>query len=134
MHRSTSPRRGRLAATLAAVMLCASAGCAADDGVAPSALVGHRLDALTIELSLDTTLLVQDLSVLIDVVPSYDGNDDDGAWIVIAACADAADVFEATTVEVAVLPALEAPSDLDERIDAGEFVDAVSCDDGRTFR
>ncbi|MFC7431811.1 MULTISPECIES: hypothetical protein [unclassified Agrococcus] len=89
---------------------------------------------LTSALSIDTTLLVQDVSVLLDVAPAYDANDDGSAWVVVAACADAADVLEAATVEVAVLPVLEAPSDLDERIDADDFTDAVSCDDGRTFR
>ncbi|GAA2176259.1 hypothetical protein GCM10009846_29350 [Agrococcus versicolor] len=100
----------------------------------PSSFVGLELDLLSYELSENTVLLVQDVSTLVGGMPAYDGSGDDAAWIIVAACADAADVFDATTVEVAVVSAVDPPSDLDERIDDREFDDAVSCDDGRTFR
>jgi hypothetical protein len=117
-----------------AILACVLAGCGSEPDVVPGSFVGLELDLLSYELSDETVLLIQDVSTLVGMVPAYDGSGGDSAWIVVAACADAADVFEATAVEVAVVSAVDPPSHLDERIDDGEFDDADSCDDGRTFR
>lgn len=75
------------------------------------------------------TQLVQDVSVTVGREPQFTGDDlASDLWIVVAACADADDVNEATVLEVAVIPRDAFTASVEQRVSDGEFDDTVVCD------
>lgn len=76
----------------------------------------------------DLTRLVQDVSVAVDLEPTFDGSQlDSGAWTIVAACADVADVRKASVLEVAVVPSDAFSPSVAGQVAAGDFDDTVTC-------
>ncbi|MHA7133828.1 hypothetical protein [Oerskovia turbata] len=87
---------------------------------------GSTLDVLDAHLSEETTLMVQDLSVLLDAEPTYGRTSaSPERWLIIAACADTDVIDTATTVEVAVIPNRLATPAIHEKIDANEYLEVL---------
>lgn len=87
---------------------------------------GSTLDVVDAHLSQETTLMVQDLSVLLDAEPTYGRVATfPQEWLIIAACADTDDIDTATTVEVAVIPDRLATPAIHEKIDANEYLEVL---------
>jgi hypothetical protein len=116
-----------------ALVLISMSGCGAEPDLAPRDLVGEPLELLTSAITEQTTLLVQDVSVVVGRAPTYDENEDASAWEVVAACSDHESIAQSVVVEVAVVPASAMTAGLEERLRAGELDDAVSCE-GLPFR
>lgn len=97
-----------------------------------SEAVGLPLSNVTIEIPETSTLLIQDVSPRVGLESTYRSWDDDN-WIVVASCADSANLGDASIVEVAVIPKAAYTSTVREDLAGDRFESAVSCD-GRSYR
>lgn len=130
-------------APLVIALLAVTSGCSTTASREPTltptgapltSYVGLTFDSVTTRLRPDTTVVVQDVSVLVGTDPTYTqiafGSPE---WDVVAICADQETIEEATSVEVSIVPAVVAsPSFLDEARD-GDHDTTVTCD-GRPHR
>lgn len=100
------------------------AGCS-DPSMEVSAAVGAPLSSVTVEIPETSTLLIQDVSPRVGREATYrSGNDDN--WVVVASCADNANLGDASIVEVAVIPKAAYTSTVREEVARDRFVSAVS--------
>lgn len=77
----------------------------------------------------DATLMVQDVSVVVDATPSYNASQQTSTqWIVVAACSDSRTIDDAGTVEVAVIPADDYDDAVRAQVADGEMASTVVCD------
>jgi hypothetical protein len=104
--------------------------CGAPPSLDPSGLIGKTMERVDEEVGeRDITQLVQDVSVTVGREPVFTGDDlASDLWTVVAACADAADVYDATVLELAVIPADSFSASIARQVSAGDFDDTVVCD------
>ncbi|QUB99057.1 hypothetical protein [Cellulosimicrobium cellulans] len=90
---------------------------------------GNTLDVVDAHLGQESTLIVQDLSVLVDAEPTYGSvASSPEEWLIVAACADTDVIDTATDVEVGVIPDRLATPSIHEKIRANEYLEAIgSC-------
>lgn len=122
-----------LVSGLALCLYASLAGCAAQAQMATNDAVGRSLTLVADQVLEASTLLIQDVSPRVGVPASFSDAAGYDEWVVVAACADAADLRSASTVEVAVIPQVSYTTGVRSAVRHDEFVDAVSCD-GRAFR
>jgi hypothetical protein len=106
-------------------------GCATP-GLSIEETVGMSLPRIDDHVAETSTLLVQDVSPRVGEDASYSMNNQ-SAWVVVASCADAVVVDDASETEVAVIPERTYTDDVREQIADGAFADAVACD-GLSYR
>lgn len=103
-------------------------------GAPLTSYVGLGFDSVTTKLRPDTTVAVQDVSVLVGKDPTYTqiafGSPE---WDVVAICADQETLEEATSVEVAIVPVADASSSFLNGVREGEQESTVTCE-GRPYR
>ncbi|MGM1016764.1 MAG: hypothetical protein ACQEW8_04420 [Actinomycetota bacterium] len=126
--------RTRLVAAALALSALGVTGCTAEAEpvLKPAEVVGGPFQAVWDAVGDEATLLVQDSSPRVDREPTFTDQEPAG-WVVVAACADDADLRQATSVEVAVIPEDTFTTDVREDLEAGEYTDAVDCE-GRECR
>jgi hypothetical protein len=90
---------------------------------------GTTLDVVDAHLRQESTLIVQDLSVLVDAEPTYGRvATSPEEWLIVAVCADTDVIDTATDVEVGVIPDRLATPAIHEKIHANEYLEAIgSC-------
>ncbi|MFJ4223816.1 hypothetical protein [Microbacterium sp. NPDC089695] len=77
----------------------------------------------------DATYLVQDVSPIFDVDPSYNGDQfGSSQWTVVAACADEKWLETSTTIEIAVAPTASVSAAELASARAGDYSDSLVCD------
>ncbi|MBD8585989.1 hypothetical protein IFT90_15645 [Frigoribacterium sp. CFBP 8766] len=103
-------------------------------GAPLTSYVGLTFDSVTSKLRPDTTVVVQDLSVLVGKDPTYTqiafGSPE---WDVVAICADQEMLEEASSVEVAIVPVADASPSFLNGVREGEQKSTVTCE-GRPYR
>lgn len=111
-------------------------GCATDTD--ESHTVGDTVGSTLAEtegwFSEDSTLLVQDVSVLFDLEPEYTADEETSSrWTVLAGCSSGEYLSDSETVEIAVAPTDQIDDEAMARLEDGEYRDAVVCE-GREYR
>ncbi|MFC8597599.1 hypothetical protein [Isoptericola sp. NPDC057191] len=101
----------------AAFLLCA---CGSQAALAPEAARGQTLDVLNQHTPASAQVVVQDVSTIVDLEPSYPVGAPE-SWIILAACADSATIDDASYVEVSVIPAESTTRELRGRIQENDF-------------
>lgn len=96
-------------------------------------MVNHTLDQTIEDVPQDSELLVQDVSHRVGDAPRYDPNSPPEGWFVVAVCADAPVVSEATSVELAVVPSQAVTIEIRRDVREGQYLNAVWCE-GRPYR
>jgi hypothetical protein len=87
---------------------------------------GTTLDVVDAHLKQESSLTVQDLSVLVDAEPTYGRvATSPEEWLIVAACADTDVIDTATDVEVGVIPDRLATPRTREKIRANEYLEAI---------
>lgn len=82
----------------------------------------------------DVYFIVQDVSNLVGIEPSYTPQDyGSPSWEVVALCADQPTLQNATSIEIAIIPALGATEDVTKNAREGAYADSVTCDE-RPYR
>lgn len=119
--------------SLASVALCAALmasllGCDASSRLKLSDLPGEPVSSLRGEVRDNSNVIVQDLSVIVDLEPSYTSEDiNSDRWIVIAACGDDELVARASEIQLGVIPRESLNATIEEEIERGEFDSSISC-------
>lgn len=113
-----------------ALILVALTSCSAAPALDPEMFLGETLEEVSQQLGErdDLTQLTQDVSVAVGREPTFTEPDlESTLWTVVAACADADDVNEATVLEVAVIPTDTLTAAVARDVSDGVFADTVSC-------
>lgn len=116
---------GLLATTL--VLTGCSAGLDTTDGV------GKDLAVVSEAMPEQSTLLIQDASPRVGEEATYSDASDQQQWVVVAICADAEQLKDTTSVEVAIILKDSFTKTIKAELADGNFDDAVACE-GRSFR
>lgn len=92
--------------------------------------VGKPLSSVNRSTSDETGLLIQDSSPRVGERASFDlSTSDPSDWIVVAICADDSELNSAHAVEISIIPRSAYTPSVKSEVAAGEFLDAVTCDD-----
>ena len=128
----TDRRQVATAVVVIALLLFASA-CSTDAPSSyrgPSDLLGLALETARSSFPEDATVLIQDVSPVVELDASYQDGVADDRWTVVSACSSADLIADSDLVEVAVIPSGAFTPAVEERMNDGEFRDAVTSCEG----
>ena len=125
-----SVRTATIGAVSAFVLLLSS--CTASDAsdASPHDLLGKTLEDARSSFPDDTTVIIQDASPRVGRAASYRDELNDGGWTIVSACSSAELLSDSESIEVAVIPTGSLTSAISQRIEDGDFRDAVTGCDG----
>jgi hypothetical protein len=96
-----------------------------DEGTADM-LLGRSLEVARDVLPSEATVLIQDISPAVELLPTYRDGEGEDRWTVVSACSSSELIAESDLVEVAVVPTSSFTPSVEERMTDGEFGDAVT--------
>lgn len=118
---------GATTATLLVLGLAACTG-TTGTGTKPQTIVGRSFAEAEQALPDDAVFLVQDVSPLFNMQPSYtDSQFGSSRWTVVAACADADLLEESSTVEIAIAPSESLTATELSNARNGDYSDSIVC-------
>jgi len=114
-------------------MAFGATACTATPPLTPSEVIGKPYETVSHAVAENAELIVQDSSPRVDRTPSFELGLEPSGYVVVAACADDADLRKASSVEVAVIPEDSLTAEVEADLESGKYEDAVDCE-GRSHR
>lgn len=127
-----SPKVRAVTAGFAAACVFLLSSCSATDAAdtSPRDLLGKTLEDARASFPEEATVLVQDASPRLGLVASFRDGSNDVGWTVVSACSSDGLLADSDLIEVAVIPTDSFTSAVDQRMEEGEFRDAVTSCEG----
>lgn len=111
-------------------LIATAAACSGTPVLKTGEAVGKPLSSVNRSAPEDTGFLIQDSSPRVGERASFDlSTSNPKDWVVVAICADSTDVNSAGSVEISIIPERAYTASVKSEVKAGEFFDAVTCDD-----
>jgi hypothetical protein len=88
--------------------------------------LGRSLDDARVDFPAEATVLIQDISPVVELPPTYRDGEGEDRWTVVSACSSSELIAESDLVEVAVIPTSSFTPAIENQMKDGAFADAVT--------